>query len=305
MIPVTLLEFHISTPYPLDFGAHPGSSIRGALYEALRTMYDTGAPAKSRHDDSNPVAWLLRLEDEATSGGKEVVRPVAVRPPLGEIDCKTSFGLSFYGRGRNYIPLVLSAVDAMQHIGIGRGRKHFTLERVDQVDPLSHQSSPLLDSGGEQIGSIAEPLGAETLSNFANTLATDRLTVQFLTPTRVIQRKKLCHKPLFRPWFQRLLERTRHISELYIDTPIWVPFKDLLAEAEEVSISEDATHWAEMWSGSRRDGVMRPTSGFVGTVCYRGDLTRLLPWLILGQALQVGKNTVKGCGWYRIRYQWR
>ena len=73
----------------------------------------------------------------------------------------------------------------------------------------------------------------------------------------------------------------------------------------QIAIVEDKTCWVEMWSGSRRDGKMRPTSGFVGTVRYRGDVSQLLPWIILGQALQVGKNTVKGCGWYRLVYDWK
>ena len=58
MIPVTLLNVHIENDTPIDFGANPGSSIRGALYETLRIMYDDGTGTHSHTDDRNVVAWL-------------------------------------------------------------------------------------------------------------------------------------------------------------------------------------------------------------------------------------------------------
>jgi hypothetical protein len=305
MIPYTLLDVHIGSEYPFDFGANPGSSIRGALYEALRTMYDTGAPARSRTAEDNPVAWLLRLEDKGTSGGKDVPRPIAIRPPLMPPTTEMTFGVSLYGRGQQQMQMVLSAIHAMQQVGMGRGRQHFTLERIDALDPLTYQPVPVLDGQGKIIGQLPSAPSAEAYNRLAEALIPDRLTVQFLTPTRIVQDSRLCHEPHFKPWVKRLLERTRLISELYMEQPVWIPFKDLLADAERIVIVHQNTHWVEMWSGSRRDGEVRPTSGFVGEVQYKGDVSRLLPWLILGQALQVGKNTVKGCGWYRLIYQWR
>jgi len=50
--------------------------------------------------------------------------------------------------------------------------------------------------------------------------------------------------------------------------------------------------------------MVKPLGGFVGTVHYEGDLSQLLPFILLGQSLQVGKNTMKGCGWYEITFQW-
>ncbi|HML22996.1 MAG TPA: CRISPR system precrRNA processing endoribonuclease RAMP protein Cas6 [Aggregatilinea sp.] len=306
MIPLTLLDVHISASYPLDFGANPGSSIRGALYETLRTMYDTGAAVRAREDvDENPTAWLLRLEDDETSGGKDVPRPIAIRPPLTAGVRDTSFGVSLYGRGQDQLPMVLSALNAMQQIGLGRGRNRFTLDRIDLLDPITYQPTPLLDGQGHRLGDLRTAPGEAAYVKLAEMLRPDRIAVDFLTPTRIVEQKHLVHEPQFKPWFQRLLERIRVISEVYTDTPVWVPFKDLLADAERVTLAENDTRWIEMWSGSRRDGAMRPTSGFAGRAVYEGDLSRVLPWLVLGQAIQVGKNTVKGCGWYRLRYAWR
>ena len=70
-------------------------------------------------------------------------------------------------------------------------------------------------------------------------------------------------------------------------------------------VGPETADWVEAWSASRRDRMMRPTSGFVGSIEYSGLFADLLPYLILGQALQVGKNTIKGCGWYQLHYIWR
>lgn len=306
MIPLTLLNIRIQSEYPLDFGANPGSSIRGALYEALKAMYDTGDPVLSRHDDErNPVAWLLNLEDAHRSGSHDVPRPLAVRPPLEKNNRQSSFGLSFYGRGQAYITLVLSAVAAMQEVGIGRGRGRFKLLGIECVDPLTQQAYPLLDSEGKQVGQLMPNPDMGAYIRFAELLRGDHLIVHFMTPTRIVANGVLCHRPEFRPWFQRLLERIRSISELYTDSPVWVAFKELLAVADMLEIEQEQTRWVEMVSGSRRDGQMKPTSGFVGQVVYTGHVEKLLPWILLGQSLQVGKNTIKGCGWYQLRYEWR
>lgn len=305
MIPITLLQVNITADYPFDFGSNPGSTLRGAFYEALAAMYDDGSAARSRMEEANPAAWLLRMEDEAVSGGHDVPRPLAFRPPLKMGEADTGFGVAIYGRGHNHLPVILSGLGAMSQLGMGRGRRSFRITCIEQVDVLTGQKYLLIDKTGIQVGTLASAPDNIAYQRLAEMMRSDNLIVEFLTPTRIIQEGKLMHRPYFRPWFQRLLERARRISEVYTDTPFWIPFRDLLSLADNIALTEDHTHWREAWSGSRIAGQMRPTSGFIGVAHYSGNVGPLLPWLILGQGLQVGKNTIKGCGWYRIRYQWR
>lgn len=296
MIPITTLAVTLEAQHPIDLGAIPGASLRGALYEALAVMYDTGAQPRSRHDvDTNPVGWLLRLEDE-TTGGKDVPRPIAIRPPLQNSQSVLTFGVSFYGRGHECIPMVLSALSAMQTIGVGRGRNRVKVKEIAHVDPFTRQHKEIKQD-------LPQPVSAAAYQQFATMLAKDSLSVRFLTPTRIIQQDRLCHEPIFRVWFQRLLERIRKISESYAE-PVHIPFTDLLPLAEAVIIESDQTRWQEGWSHSRMEGMRRPMGGFVGEVMYRGDFTLLHPYLLVGQSLQVGKNTVKGSGWYDMQYRW-
>jgi hypothetical protein len=297
MIPISTLSISLVSHYPLDLGANAGASLRGALYEALAVMYDTGATATKHDVESNPVAWLMRLEAE-TTGGKDVPRPIAIRPPLQtQPDYQTQFGISFYGKAQQLIPLVISALQGIQGIGVGRGRQPVTLGKVEWLDPLTRQTQPIQ-------GELPTPISAQTYQRFSSMLVQDALTVRFLTPTRIIRQDQLCHTPIFRVWFQRLLERIRLLSELYAEA-VWIPFRDLLAEADLITLTQDETRWQEGWTHNSREGVYRPMGGFIGQVSYSGDFTQLMPYILLGQSIQVGKNTIKGSGWYEVSYRWQ
>ena len=41
-------------------------------------------------------------------------------------------------------------------------------------------------------------------------------------------------------------------------------------------------------------------SGLIGRVRWEGEVAPLLPWLLWGSVLHVGKNAVKGSGYYRV-----
>lgn len=305
MISVTLLEVDIAGDPVIDLGANPGSALRGALYDAMRMLYDDNSAARSRHERDNPVAWLMRLEDDQTTGGKDVQRPWALRPPLTYTPERATFGLALYGSGQEYLGLFTSAIAAMGRLGVGRGRQRFRIAGVCQVDPLTYQRTPILDGTGKSLDPLRPSPSWDAFKQVASAHDQNRLSVQFLTPTRLISEGRLCHRPDLAVWAQRLLERLRSLTELYCEMPVWVPFPQLLAAAHDVTLVKDETRWVEAWSASRREGMMRPTSGFVGSAEYNGQVAELLPYLMLGQALQVGKNAVKGCGWYRLNYLWQ
>lgn len=306
MIPVLILNFDIVSKDGFNLGKAAGSSLRGALYAALGAMYDTHRSIASADDfDENPVAWLLRLEKDDMTGGKDVPRPLAIRPPLEPSRDKLTFGISFYGRAIETIPMVVSAIPLMGTFGIGRGRARFEVREVRVLDVLSGQEQVLMDAQGNPVNPLPEALDASAYQRLSQTLAPNRLQLRFHTPTRIIEKGQLSHTPLFAPLFQRLIERIRTMSEVYAEKPLWLAFDELLSPAREVKLLRDQTHWVESWSGSRRDGMMKPLGGYVGDAYYEGDFAPLLPYLLLGQGLQVGKNTIKGCGWYEVIYQWQ
>jgi hypothetical protein len=67
-----------------------------------------------------------------------------------------------------------------------------------------------------------------------------------------------------------------------------------------IRLAENDAEWVDVWSGSKRTGRLTPTGGFVGRAVWRGGLGPYLPLLRCGEVVHVGKNAVKGDGWYRI-----
>jgi hypothetical protein len=128
-----------------------------------------------------------------------------------------------------------------------------------------------------------------------------------LTPLRLIHEGHLLKQAQPKVFFHRLLERCQRLAFYYTDSSqrydasAWqATTQQLLHAAEGLQVAYNASDWAEARSGSRRQGRYTPISGLTGRIRWEGDLTLLLPWLYWGQSLHVGKNAVKGNGWYKI-----
>ncbi|MFN3982895.1 MAG: CRISPR system precrRNA processing endoribonuclease RAMP protein Cas6, partial [Caldilinea sp.] len=84
--------------------------------------------------------------------------------------------------------------------------------------------------------------------------------------------------------------------------------RDIYPAADAVEVVTDDTHWWDVAGYSGRLGREQRLGGLVGTALYRTDVwAALLPWLVWGEVVQVGKNVVKGCGVYRLQggQQWQ
>jgi len=112
------------------------------------------------------------------------------------------------------------------------------------------------------------------------------------------------HKPEFRVLIQRLLERISTLAREYGGGAFDEHLKyHLVGEASEVELVRDGTRWVDLESYSTRKRGTTPIGGLVGEATYEGDLTPFLPWLIWGQFTHVGKNAVKGDGWYELVWE--
>jgi hypothetical protein len=139
-----------------------------------------------------------------------------------------------------------------------------------------------------------------------------QLGLAFKTPTRIIQRKQLLKRPDFSPIFHRLLDRLLDLRREFA-SPVAVLIDDgrrttdderqaknaLLALADQVELIDDQTTWQEVASYSARRQTTTPISGFVGRAVYQAPYQiweLLLPYLVWGTIIHVGKNAVKGDG---------
>lgn len=130
------------------------------------------------------------------------------------------------------------------------------------------------------------------------------ITLQFKTPTRLVHHTHLLKEPHFSPLFHRLLDRLIGLSREYggdLSSDHQEPFdkEQLLGLGDQVELVSHDTRWQEVWSYSARQQKKTPISGLVGRATYRAGRpiwTELLPYLLWGTVIHVGKNAVKGDG---------
>jgi hypothetical protein len=182
------------------------------------------------------------------------------------------------------------------------------LRCIEAVNPLTGEQQTLMGEGQGMIQmpqlAVTRELVEAQAQRLAGALAGNggKLTITFLTPTRIVDQGELCHRPAFRPLFQRLFERVRQLCADFGDSAPEVGWDELRRWAEVVELVEDKTRWWDVRGHSRRLGRSQPLGGFVGQAVYEADEWRpLLPWLLWGVCVHVGKNAVKGGGWIEVR----
>lgn len=317
----THFRFEVEALTPLAFDDYTGSALRGALVTALqRNFCPLRDQADTAHQAVCPVCWLL--SHEAKPG--DTRRPYAIEPLLGERRYfvpgdRFQFGLTLFGQAANLFPYLVLAVPQMGNDGIGRKleqieqgawrRGRFVLRAIEEVNPLTRTRRTLMGEGQQMVQTPQNPVtGAQVQAATARSAQRlqangGQLSLRFLTPTRIVQDGKLMHQPDFRPLFQRLVERVNELQRTFGQATEPLPWQELLALADQVALAEDNTGWWDVQGRSSRLEREQQLGGFIGRATYSAPpevWPPLLPWLIWGMSTHVGKNAVKGSGWYSL-----
>jgi hypothetical protein len=310
------LRFRVRADETIYFENEPGAALRGALYEALSKNFCSEAfgieTHASHHQETCPVCWLLAAEDPQAGRGQNIPRPLTLQPPLNRSHFAAgqvmSFGISLVGKAQNMLPYIARAVQKMGGIGVGRGRGRFTLVAIDEVHPLLDTERGLMD--GRTVKRPTLQITPAVVQDVADGLPKHAVTLELLTPMRLTANESLVKQIDPAIFMQRLIERCQNLAEHYAELPAevvrptrldWVAAQTALLEAANgLRVGYDETVWTEAFSGSRRTGRMSPISGMVGRIRWEGEVTPVLPWLLWGATLHVGKNAVKGSGYYRV-----
>lgn len=305
------LQFEVQALDSMVFGTQPGSALRGALYQALSENFcsEPQIQVTPDHQERCPVCWLLAQEHQMDKRGQSIPRPLTVEPPLGHHTLihpgqRLRFGMSLIGRAQDMMPFVLRAVQKVGQLGVGKGRGRFKLIHISEVNPVLDVSRTLLD--GNIVRRTTLQVTPARVEEAANQLSNDRITIEFLSPMRLTAQQRLIKSPEPDVFMHRLLERCERLAQYYAETDsyspaAWQSVKTAAVDsARALTVGYDDTTWLEASSGSRRQERYTPIGGFIGRVRWEGDLRPLLPWIVWGQSLHVGKNAVKGNGWYRI-----
>jgi hypothetical protein len=303
------LRFRARAREAIVFHDQPGTAIRGALYEALATHYcsEREGIVTAGHQDRCPVCWLLAAEDPLNPRGRNLPRPITVEPPSAMTVYRGQelrFGITLIGSAQNLMPYVVRAAEAMGQIGLGKGRGRFTLEGISEYNPLYGAERDLMRENFVQKPTLQ--VTAPRINEIAAAGDPQRVTFAVQSPLRLIAEGKLMKQPNPAVFMARLLERCQSLAQHYAeaepaDNSAWrETAAQVTALAGTLTTAYDDTLWIDVFSGSKRTGRASPIGGWVGTVRWEGDVLPLRAWLLWGQSLHVGKDCVKGNGWYQL-----
>jgi len=223
------------------------------------------------------------------------------------------FGLTLYAQALQLFPYVVLTVKTFEEGGIGRrmeraqGRWRRGTVHVQEVwaeNPLTGERQPVLASSDDMVQVPDVPITHTQVCQCVAEFTTQhpsRITIRFLTPTRLVESGRLVkpHQFRFKPLLQRLLDRLESLSRDFSDTKLEVDFSGLVAASERVRVVDNRLWWEELRSYSTRRRAESPISGLLGTVILEADdWSPFMPYLIWGQFAHVGKDTTKGNGWY-------
>ncbi|MGI8865848.1 MAG: CRISPR system precrRNA processing endoribonuclease RAMP protein Cas6 [Rubrobacteraceae bacterium] len=310
------LEFHCHevTVRFLEKAAVPpyeGSMIRGAFGRAFK---DSCCPFPHENGQGCPLGqkcpygyvFETSPPDEARdfAKNKEMPRPYIFEPPEatkmeyapGE---RMTFGFTVVGRAADYMPYFIYAFSKMGEEGVGRLRARYELERVVARNPLTGAREEVYD--GKMVRNQRVPIVWKDAEAVARSLDSERLRVEFLTPTFVKFRGEVSPEaPTFAALAQALLIRVPMLSAVHCGEVWREDFRALVERAGEVETVSDETTWASFRRYSSFRKKSEPLEGVVGSVEYEGPVGEFLPLMCTGQISHLGKRAVFGLGKYRI-----
>lgn len=352
-----VLRITLEAMEPILLDAYPGSSLRGALYEALLRRFCMNPEAKTCTEcplnATCPVAALVAPLRDENPRGRDIPRPFVLAPSLSHMNAMApsantaflaltpgqpySFDLCLIGHAATLFPYIAMSMSTVEVIGIGRRqngkRGRPQVLSIEALDPFSGETQPLYRRGEAKVAAPTLAVTPERIAERAASLSTERLTLRFLSPTRLIAEGQLMRRPDPRTLVLRLLERLDALEREYGETETvpysrnggacanidetqgeastaeaidavrvaaWQRCMQLAEIASRVEVVDDTTRWVDVASYSQRQGRATPIGGFVGSVTYGGDIAALRELLVWGEVLHIGKNAVKGDGLYRI-----
>jgi hypothetical protein len=327
------LRLTLQATEPLELEQHPGSALRGLLFQGLWERFCMNRAATECATcplvQTCPVSALVAPLRDEHPRGRDIPRPFVIRPPLVaaahadglrlEPGQTARFGLTLFGSAGKLFPYVVMAAQVMERNGLGRAleangrrRGRFVVEQIEAVHPFTGAETRLFTRGHASVQAPAVAVTAADVAARAQRLPAEVLTLHFLTPTRLTAQGQRVLRPDLLTLALRLAERLEQVEQEYGNSlsgelaepeerPGLARYEQVRELAASGTLVRDETRWVDVQSYSSRQRRFTPIGGFVGRATFRTPAAPLLRELLVwGEVIHVGKNTVKGDGWYQI-----
>jgi len=311
-LPVARLEFTAAMERPLELPAHPGALLRSVFGAALRQgACTTGLPRCGECAMLRTCAYPSIFETppaptQFEQKFSQLPNPYVIEPPAGPVVLRAGAPLVFHmvlaGEAtQRRLPLIISAWQRAFRFGLGQARIPGQLQAVVAVDALG-QRSTLFPPGAHTVCAAAPLLDLAALVGTGDPEPA-ALMLRLESPLRLQHESKPLRPDQLTPrvFMSHLLRRITLMLDVHMGIrPAPFDTRALLYLADEVVHEGRSLQWCDLRRYSARQGQELPQGGVQGAWRWRGPLAPLLPWLLLGQWLHVGKGATAGLGGYTV-----
>jgi hypothetical protein len=194
----------------------------------------------------------------------------------------TEFSLALAGVAVNHLEIYIAAVKAL----LPPALRLLTVAAV-----AADGGRTVLAAGNGRVDTTAVPLTSFAEIGSRSRAGTAPLTMEFVTPLRLVRQGAPLRSPAFPVIAGALFRRISSLAFYYGGVELDHDFKWLAAQSREVRCRAEGLHWAGCGGNSQ---------GCLGRFILEGDLTEILPFLRLGEYLNLGKGASYGLGSYTL-----
>jgi len=301
-LPVAAFQFDYHAEQPGGLPAYAGSAWRGAFGHALkRTVCVVRDVACADCLLYRSCAYPYIFETPPPPGSAKLRHYTAAPHPfalaVGPDGAQTPYrlGVHLFGRGLQYLPYIIHALDKAGAHGLGKQRRAvFRLAEVSQQD-----------GGGDWHRIFAPGLALSPRGPVVPTPppVPKTLRIELQTPLRLRREDRAVTAPDFQfaDLFSALLRRVSLLTYFHTDTPLETDFAGLTQAAKTVRLLAPDLVWWDWTRYSTRQQASMDMGGLLGGFGLDGaEIEAFWPYLWLGQWTLVGKAATMGLGRYRI-----
>jgi CRISPR-associated endoribonuclease Cas6 len=206
------------------------------------------------------------------------------------------FGLVLIGKAIDYFPYFIFCFDELGRRGLGTERVKFDLQEVSGYDLIKQQWMPIYDP---KTRFLIDNLPI-TSTGLLPTNCKETLSLEFLTPTRIKYRESYITNIEFHVMVRNLLRRISMLMFYHCDSEVDLDINELIEKSKAVDVLKWNLRWHDWTRYSSRQKEQMEFGGVIGTVTYKGDFEKFMPFIALGEQIHIGKGTTFGLGKYQI-----
>jgi CRISPR-associated endoribonuclease Cas6 len=310
-------DFRLTAKEPLILPTYKGSTLRGGFGYAFKRVVCAIKDKECRDcllKEKCVYSYVFETpppsDTKIMRKYKAVPHPFVIEPPPEKRrgykpGDEINFGLTLIGRAINYLPYFIYTFDELGKIGIGKGKARYELKTVSsqELAVSNLEKEKLIYSSDtktlKQFNTSTIFLGFQDFDS--KTLNSQLLTLNFVTPTRILYGGHLTLDLEFHILIRNLLRRLSLLSYFHcnIDPSEW-DFKGMIEKAKDIRVKEKNLHWYDWQRYSGRQETRIKMGGFVGGITFEGNIEPFMPLIRAGEILHVGKGTGFGLGKYGI-----